>query len=769
TLLDQATKQPINGAIADEKGRFSILQVAAGKYTLRLSFLGFDQKELQNVGLGEGQNLNLGTFRLLPSGAALQEVTVTGQKALIEEKVDRLVYNAENDLTSRGGSAADLLQKVPLLSVDLDGNVSLRGSQSITVLINGKPSAIMAGNVADALKQLPANLIKSVEVITSPSAKYDAEGAAGIINIILKKSTLEGFTMNVNGDVGNRGAKLGLNGSYRQGKLGISLGGNGRTNYNRAATTLEQTTLADGITFRTDQTAAANDRPLFGNYTLGIDYDLDSNQSLTAGARFGARNFRRMQRLETDLYENDVLSSSSVRDVNGRDLSPSVDVNLDYLHTFQPRQEWSMATQYSRNKLTNNYDTDFLGEDEAVTSRLKNVNSNLNQEFTLQSDYQTPVTKNQLLEFGAKGIFRRVNSAYQYLFAENAGAVFLPDASRPSGLLDYNQNIGATYVSHTLAAAKKLTFKTGLRYEYTSISAATEESAFSIPAYGVLVPSINLAKTTAAGATFKLGYNRRIQRPGLQQLNPNFNTANPQNVSIGNPNLNPELTDNLEIGLSTHIKQTYLNLSLFGRSTDNAISQVRFASDTLTGALVTTYQNIGKQRMAGANFFGNLYLTANWTLNGSMEVAYSYLQGTAIGLDGTSVTTSNTGFNVNGRLMSQYRFQHGWAVEAFGFMRGAQVQLQGRQGGFGMYKVGVKKDFNNKKGSIGLAAENFLTTGVNIMRTELEAPTFSQISSTHLFNRGFELTFEYNIGKVTATPRKKLRSVKNDDVKEGEN
>ncbi len=171
-----------------------------------------------------GQKLELGTIALSPDANMIKEVTVTSQRALIEEKVDRLVYNAENDITSRGGNAADLLRKVPLLSVDLDGNVTLRGSSGIKVLINGKPSAIMAGNVGDALKQIPADLIKSVEVITSPSAKYDAEGSAGIINIVMKKNTLEGF-LNIDGDVGNRGSKLGLNGSYRTGKVGFSLGG----------------------------------------------------------------------------------------------------------------------------------------------------------------------------------------------------------------------------------------------------------------------------------------------------------------------------------------------------------------------------------------------------------------------------------------------------------------------------------------------------------------------------------------------------------------
>ncbi len=281
------------------------------------------------------------------------------------------------------------------------------------------------------------------------------------------------------------------------------------------------------------------------------------------------------------------------------------------------------------------------------------------------------------------------------------------------------------YLSHTLTTASKFTCKTGLRYEHTAIVAKTEESSFTIPDYGVLVPSINISKSLQEGTTLKLGYNRRIQRPGLQQLNPNVNNANPQDIRTGNPNLSPELTDNLELGLSTNVGKTYMNFSVFGRSTDNAISQLRVASDANSGAIVATFENIGHQRAIGGNVFANAYLTSKWTLNGGADATTLSCKARRPAWMGTASPTQNEGVQYfNGRLMSQYKFNKGWAVEAFGFMRGAQVQLQGRQGGFGMYKVGVRKEFNNKKGSIGLAAENFLTTGVNIMHTELTAPTF---------------------------------------------
>ena len=336
-LYNKATNKLEDGTVADEKGKFSLNELADGVYKIQISFIGFNDKTIDNIKIEKGRNRDLGSFKLSSSEKLLTEVTVTSQRAMIEEKVDRLVYNAEKDLSSRGGDAADVLRKVPLLSVDLDGNVSLRGNSNIKVLINNKPSTIMASSVADALKQIPADMIKSVEVITSPSAKYDAEGSGGIINIITKKNNLQGKTLNVDIGAGNRGSNLGLNGSYRKGKFGMNLGGHGRLGYNKATTNLQQFTTVNGKTIETDQTANAKDNPLFGHYNLGMDYDIDKTQSLTGGIRYGLRNFSRKQDQTTNLFENSTPLSSSLRYIESRDLSNSVDVNLDYLKTFKPQ------------------------------------------------------------------------------------------------------------------------------------------------------------------------------------------------------------------------------------------------------------------------------------------------------------------------------------------------------------------------------------------------------------------------------------------------
>ena len=232
-VIDLTTGKPVDGNVANEKGEFTIEHVVSGTYRVAISFIGYETIRIDNVNVPEKKSeINLGSVKLSTVNTVLSEVVVQSQRELVEEKVDRTIYNAENDKTSRGGDATDVLKRVPLLSIDMDGNVSLRGNQNIRVLINNKPSTIAASSVADALKQIPADQIKSVEVITSPSAKYDAEGSAGIINIITKKNTMQGATLSLNSGFGLRGSNLGVNGSLRNGKMGFSLGGFGRAEYN---------------------------------------------------------------------------------------------------------------------------------------------------------------------------------------------------------------------------------------------------------------------------------------------------------------------------------------------------------------------------------------------------------------------------------------------------------------------------------------------------------------------------------------------------------
>ena len=417
SLVDTKTNNPIDGTTSDEKGEFTLTKVASGNFKILISFIGYKTKTINNVKIDRKTELNLGTVVLVPDVVQLNEVEIVGMAQMIEEKVDRLVYNAEKDITSKGGDASDVMKKVPMLTVDLDGNVSLRGSSNVRVLINNKPSTIIATSVADALKQIPADMIKSVEVITSPSARYDAEGSAGIINIITKKSTIQGGTLNLDTGIGNRGSNLGLRGNYRVGKMGFSLGGFGRFNYNMPGKS-ENLQIGKTSPFTVRQTSDSKNKMAFGSYNFGWDWEIDSKTSLSAGVRYGMRNNKTDQELYTYTTVNDT-TRTSFRDVNSKDLSGTWDVNVDYMKTLgKAGQELSISTQYSRNNRTNNYDADVYSLSNAQLKELLgsqgNNNSSHNQESTVQVDYQTPIQDNQMLEFGGKGIFRQVVSNYDY-------------------------------------------------------------------------------------------------------------------------------------------------------------------------------------------------------------------------------------------------------------------------------------------------------------------------------------------------------------------
>ena len=782
-LFDPATSKAIDGTVCDLEGKFTLKQLAEGTYRMTVTFLGYETKTIENIAVDKRGDLELPTIKLSVSAKVLNEVVVEGQRSLIEEKVDRTVYNAEQDATTRGGDATDVLKRVPMLSVDMDGNVSMRGNSNILVLINNKPSTITASSIADALKQIPADQIKTVEVITSPSAKYDAEGSAGIINIITKKNTLQGATLNVDSGIGLRGSNLGLNGNYRRGKMGFSLGGFGRASYNVKGSFLNETTTinnngtpddpTDDFPQTTTQTADTRRHDLNGRYTLGWDYDINAHNYMAASIRYGVRNGTN--------YQDDVKrvspSGTQLWDSESKDNSGTIDVSLDFTHTYEkPQRELSFSAQYSRNDRNNDFYNTYYREPLNLDSLVKNKNKGVNEEITAQLDYQTPISDNQMLELGAKNIMRKVNSDYTYFYALGDGE-YVPNTltAQNNNALNYDQNVTAGYISYTLSTKSGYSIKAGTRYEYTSISASYRVKSPEledpvIPGYGVIVPSVNLSKKLKNGNTVKLAYNRRIQRPSIQFLNPNVNQQNIQSISVGNPDLDPEYTNNYELGYSTFIKGTTINFSGFVRNTTGSIQAVR---DTLgiegvpkvQGQITTRYANIGYENAYGMSIFANVNINNKLTLNGGGDMYYNVLNNEQKG----NAAASNEGFVWSGRLFGNYSLPKSWAIQFFGFYRGNRVNLQGSQGGFGTYSLGLRKEFNEKKASLGFAAENFFTTEMRI-KSETHTPTIDQRSVNTMRNMSFRITFSYRIGKMgfdqQQRPRRR-KSVSNDDLKDG--
>ena len=763
-----AAGAPVSGGACGGDGKFVLAGLVPGIYTVRISFLGYQELSRAAVVVPEnGATVDLGKLSLLPGAQQLGEVEVVAKPPLVEEKVDRTVYHAENDQTTRGGDATDVLKRVPLLSVDLDGNVSLRGNQNIRVLINNKPSTIMANSIADGLRQLPADQIKTVEVITSPSAKYDAEGTGGIINIITKGNELRGGQLSLDGSGGTRSGTLNLNGGYRTGKMGFALGGFGRAGYNTPGSFSNNqltTNPANGAQTRTAQTADTRQNQLFGRYTLGWDYDLSKRDALAASLTYGTRNatfYQDALATRTTELATGSTAATSVRNVTTTDDSGTVDASLAYSHTFEkPQQELSVLALYSRNDRTYSFDNEtYAASTAAALGRSGNDNPSANQELTAQVDYQMPTAKDQLLEVGLKDIKRTVQSDYRYY-----GQLAL---AQPDNSFHYDQNVAAGYVAYTLGLPRNFTLKPGVRYEYTTIGADFGRGTVGdIPSYGVLVPSVNLLNKLPNGNVLKLAYNRRIQRPSLQFLNPNLQASNPLIQTEGNPVLRPEYTNNYELGYSTLLKQANLNFSAFARNTSGSIQSVRtpLGNANFPGAVRITYQNVGQEDAYGGSAFVNLDIGDKFSVSGGVDTYYAVLRNNVAD---PIYAARNAGLVVSGRLYGSYALPKNWNVQLFGFYRGQQVQLQGEQSSFAVYSMSIKHDFAQKKGSLGFGAENFFSPS-NTVRTTIDSALLSQTTSTIQHITSFKVYFGYRIGKLTAYARPH-KSVRNDDLKTDEN
>ncbi len=759
-----------DGTIADESGSFVLKSVPSGHYKISVSFIGYEPIEQNTIEItGKGESYEFNDLKLSSVATELDEVVVEGQRELIEEKVDRIVYNAEQDATTTGGDAVDVLRRVPLLSVDLDGNVSLRGSSNIKVLIDNRPSTISASSIGDALKQIPADQIKSVEVITSPSARFDAEGTGGIINIITKKNNLQGANLNLRTSAGLRGSNLGLNAGLRKGRTGFTLGGFGRSGYNTPGEFENEQRLFDEfgneLSYTTQEAETQNER-LFGRYNLGWDYEINKYNWIGANANFGIFNFNTDQNNRlSQTFQGGTLVNENLQDVTVANLSNNIDVNLNFIRTFEEKgKEFSILTLYSQNDRTNDFITKTLDMDtESVDSRLKNINDSYNKEFTIQADWIEPFGEDHIVEFGAKNISRFVISDFTYLFAPDNGAYVEASDARFSNQLDYNQNVTAGYLSYTVDFLEDYSAKVGGRYEYTTIEALyQDETDLDIPSYGTFVPSVNLSKSVGMGKTVKAAYNRRIARPSLQFLNPNIQASNPLDITQGNPSLDPEFTDNYEVSFSTFKNGTSINISAFMRNTNGSIQAVResLGQDTV----YTSYANIGEEDAYGLSLFTNFRFGEKVMLNGGIDGYYAVLNNN---VGDPLYNASNQGFVINGRVFGSYQMTEKWALQLFSFFRGKRVQLQGYQTGFYVYSLSLNRSFADDKGSIGFGAENFVTNTF-IMRSEINSAFVDQSNTNVMYNTNFKINFTYRIGRLNANQdRRRRRSVDNNDLKEG--
>lgn len=785
-ILDSLTSKPIdyatvsmgragsvkttNGALTDEKGAFKIENIAAGSYRITIAFLGYQTKILDSVKTTPGKpDLNLGRILLAPNLKMLNEVVITGTTPIIENKIDKLVYNAEQDIAIAGGNATDVLRKVPLLSVDFEGNVSLRGSQNVRVLINGKPSGSMANNMADALRAIPADQIKNVEVITSPSAKYDAEGTSGIINIITKKNNLAGVSGSVNGGVGTRQNSGNLNLNAKTGRLAVTANGGGYYSWPQTSSISFKRTNADASQIISQNGESQTDR-LSANGSIGADYDFNSFNSISSNIRLtGFSNGADGSNLNQNLFNGNAVNFTRLSD-NSMNMN-GIDWSSDFLHKFKKKdQQISVAYQYTNGIQKNNYTTDFSN---TVIDEYGNNDAD-NTENTIQVDYTHPFKK-VTFETGVKGILRDIVSDNQTRNFNSVTNVFSPISSR-TYVYDYNQDVYSAYATFGFTLAKKYGIRAGARYEGTEIkgdarSAGAAAAPFTSSYYN-LVPSFVVSRTFKNFSTVKFSYNQRLQRPSLFYLNPFLNSADIYNQSQGNPSLKPELSHNVEFNYSMFVKTSVLNASVYYRRTNDIIESFVLpiaVTDPNTGAIATgsrtTFRNVGNNNSVGFNFFGQINPVKPLTLRGNFNV-FTY----DINTNNTVVvanTNSNTQLIYNAFLMASYVFPKGLTFETFLITNSPRRTSQGRNPSFNMWNLGLKKEIMKKKGSIGLTIIDPFNENKNF-RSNIVGADFTQTSNFSVPFRSFGTSFSYRFGKLTMQAPRKKRGVTNDDLKQGE-
>jgi len=415
-LINSEFGKQLDGVITDDKGKFKFTNVALKEYDIEVSFIGYVPRKVKAVKLTKKKpDLSLKNIYLISSSLTLGEVEVTGERSLIENKVDKIVYNADQDVTNAGGDASDVLRKVPMLSVDLEGNVSLRGSQNVRILINGKPSGIFANSVADALKLIPSDEIKKVEVITSPSAKYDGEGSGGIINIITKRKGVEGFSGTVNTAVGTRQNSAVVSLSATKGRFGINGSGSSYYSWPRVGTlTFDSEQTQNGLTNVLSQSGDSETSRLGFNGKFGAYYDINAYNSINSNFSFNGF---------TSTVDGETSTTSSLPSINFNEtylrstqadaLFSGFDWTTDFKRTYDKEdQELVFAYQLSEN--TNDRTSDLDQDESFAFQRIKeeNVNDGKNIEHTIQVDYTHPFSKKVKMEVGAKTVIRDIKSDF---------------------------------------------------------------------------------------------------------------------------------------------------------------------------------------------------------------------------------------------------------------------------------------------------------------------------------------------------------------------
>ncbi|HVS97968.1 MAG TPA: outer membrane beta-barrel protein [Puia sp.] len=765
TVFPNGGAKPVAGTSTDSRGVFETGNVPLGSLRIVIEFVGYRTRTRMIKLTAEEPHRGLGTIALSASAQELAGVTVTGQKKLIENSIDKLVYNAERDITSQTGVATDVLKKVPQVSVDVDGNVELEGNANVLFLINGKPSTIFGSNIADVLQSIPASQIKSIEVITNPGAKYDAQGTGGIINIVLKKSTLQGVNGNVSLTAGTIMENGSVNINARSGRFGVTAFFDGNARLSTTTPTSSQRVSTDTV----NQTTAILGQTGSSNFTrhglqsgLGFDWSDSDRNSLSGGVNytdFGNRSNGGIGQSE-QTQANPAAPFSviqSTNNTNGSFRQYGFDPSLNYKHTFKnsdQQLEIGVDGSFSHNLVSSGNDQ-FLQPEDSLIYGTRNHNPAAESEYEAKIDYVQPLAKDVNLGIGGKLSGYDIASTGNALLWEPSSGDYVYNSAL-SNDLTYHQHVYAAYAEMNFPITRSVEGRLGSRYERTQVNAfyANAHQAV-VNGYNTWIPSVFVMKKIDETQNIRLNFTIRINRPDYGDLNPFVNTSDPKNISTGNPDLKPEVWDRLEASYNRDLgKIGSFMIGLFYRQSNGDIQRFvayypsKQVGDTVyTNVSVTTRENIGIEENAGTNLFFELHLNDRFNVRSNTMFFYRR----TINKVDPGYNSSTTIYRLN--LNASYEVSSNFVMEFFGNFNSKHHEAQGFYPSFVSYSLAFRKQFWNKKGSIALTANNFLNKYVD-QRTELYGPEFTSNSLRQVPYRSIGVNFTWKFGRLVVKKEK---------------
>jgi len=753
--------QLIDGGITDENGIFQ-LSVPPNTYSISVEYIGFETLTINAKPYAN--SVDLGSLQLTYSIESLEGIDVIGESAEVEIRLDKRVYNVAKNNITKGGTVSDVLENVPSVSVDIDGEIELRGNTNVRILVDGKPSGLVGLGGVDALTRLPAESIEKVEVITSPSARYQAEGATGIINIILAKQFLKGLNGVFTASGGRNDSYVGTaNINYRKGKVNFftNSGYRDQTNNGNALQDNNYNSQVESIKRYVEERTFDRRREGY-NVNLGIEYKASEKSTLTLSYLTTDRDGTDLTINQQSQIRIDDSVVRTVRNENEVDVEKNNQLSLDFEHKFNTKGHKITATlQTEESDETEISSIESFFEDGTTPADLSEVNTTIEtQEQKLaQVDYILPINKNTQFEAGYRGTGRNQFTDFKIEIEDNAGLVSIDE--NLSNTLDYQQEVHAIYTQF----GKKInsfSFLVGLRVENTSIyvEQLKSDSPLNDDNYTDPFPTVNLGWEISPKASVTLGYNRRISRPGSWSLNPFQSRSSKTSYFQGNPELNPSYSNGFDLGYLKQFKKVTLNTSIYYRKTTDAVNRVAIVTDetVLVNGIETPVIrrlpiNLGTEDQYGVEFNTSLRLVKGMRTNASVNFYKSIEKGS---YQGVRYDSDNASWS--GNFSNSYRLPFSIQSQFSLRYRGPNDSAFGKSKGFLYTDLALSKDILNEDATLNFRFSDLFNTGKYDYQT-----TTSLAVTNGIYQRReptYTLTFTYRFRQEKNRQRRGSNSYK---------